>query len=82
MKTEHLVCQCSSPEHTIQFIYSEEDNEIYTNVFLNQYRSFFKRIWIAIKYIFGYKCKYGHWDCFMMRNEDLSKIKKILETNE
>lgn len=82
MNDEYLICQCSSPEHTIHFIFDKDENEIYTEIFLNQSRSFLKRIWIAIKYIFGYKSKYGHWDTFLMRNEDILKIKRLLEDNQ
>jgi uncharacterized protein (UPF0297 family) len=79
MKTECLICQCLSPEHTLQFIYDEEDKEIHTRVYLNQYRTFWKRILVAIKYVFGYKCSYGDWDTFIMRQEDLEKIIKMCE---
>ena len=71
-----------SPEHTLQFIHDTKNKEIYTEVFLNHYRPLWKRIWIAVKYNVGYKCKYGHWDTFMMRNEDLNKIQKILLDNQ
>jgi hypothetical protein len=77
MKREFLVCQCFSPEHTLQFMYDEDDKTLYSEIHLSQYRSFFKRVLVAIKYIFGYKCQYGHWDTFHMQPEDLSKIIKI-----
>lgn len=79
LKHHFLICQCSSSEHTLQFICDPDEKEIYTQVFLNQHRSFFKRVWVSIKYIFGYKCRYGHWDTFIMRSEDLEKIKVIIE---
>ena len=72
-------CVCHSDEHTLRFIYDEDDNEFYTTIFLNQYRNLFKRILIAIKYIFGYKCKYGHWDCWVLKYEDIDRMKKLLD---
>ncbi len=71
-----ISCSCHSPEHTITFNLNVEDKEIYTSVFLHQYRPFYERVWVAIKYIFGYKSKYGHWDCFS------ADAKKILELKD
>ncbi len=64
--TEYFECDCNSPEHTLVFTLDREDNEIYTSVFLNQYRPWWHRIWIATKYVFGYKCIYGHFEEFIM----------------
>jgi len=82
--TEFFECQCCSDEHTLKFYLSDyqydEKNryiELYTSVFLNEYKGIFRRFWIAIKYIFGYKCKYGHWDCFIMKPEDTDKFINI-----
>jgi len=72
-------CKCGSDEHTLRFTLDKEDREIYTSVFLNNYRNIFKRLFIAIRYIFGYKCEYGHWDCWIMRNEDVQNLSKMLE---
>lgn len=74
-------CVCHSLDHTIHFqIYEdEEDIELYLQVQLINYRNIFKRIIVAIKYIFGYKCRYGHWDCWTLRNQDSSRLKSILE---
>ena len=78
MKTEFFECECMSDEHTLKFVYDKEDNALYTTIFLNQYRNIFKRLWIAIKYIFGYKSKYGHWDCFSLRSDDVKRLKSVL----
>jgi hypothetical protein len=82
METEHLTCQCLSPEHTLQFIYDKEDGSVHAHVYLHQYRSFFKKLWVAVKYVCGYKSKYGHWDAFMLRNEDLHKIIRMAEESK
>jgi len=79
LKSEFFECQCHSDEHTLKFTWNEEDNEIYTSVFLDDYRNFFQRVKVAAKYIFGYKCKYGHWDCFVLKPEDAGRLKELLE---
>jgi hypothetical protein len=75
--TEKLIsCSCNSPEHILVFNLNKEDKEIYTSVFLHQYRSFYERTLVAVKYVFGYKSKYGHWDCF---SADAGKILELKE---
>ena len=76
LKTDYFECQCMGDEHLLKFVSDEED--IWISIFLNQYRNIFKRIWIAIKYVFGYRCKYGHWDTWMLRPEDLPRLKKLI----
>ena len=77
--TEYFECQCGSPEHALVFTLDKEDNEIYTSVFLDQYRPWWHRIWVAIKYVFGYKCMYGHFDCCLMRPEDAKRLISLLD---
>lgn len=65
-ETHHVVCECHSPDHIIQFSHMDDmdGNEIcWVQVQLHQYRSFWTRLVVAIKYLFGYKSRYGHWDC-------------------
>jgi hypothetical protein len=36
-------------------------------------------LWVGIKYIFGYKCQYGHWDCTMMYHKETIKLRDYLD---
>lgn len=78
METKYFECQCHTPEHTIHFTI-DDDGEVYASVFLHQYRSFYHRLWIAVKYVFGYKCQFGHWDNTVFKSEDLTKLKEVVE---
>jgi len=75
-------CQCGSDEHRLVFHYfpyeGNDEPTLYCSVFLSQYRSFFKRVWIALKYIAGYKCKYGHFDSTLLRPEDINSFRNML----
>lgn len=77
---QYFECSCNSPEHTLRFVIddSDDDKELYTEVHLTEVNSFFKRCWIALKYIFGYKCKYGNWDCWLLKTEDITKLEELL----
>jgi hypothetical protein len=33
---------------------------------------------VAIKYIFGYQCKYGHWDCTSLGYNEAKDLRNFL----
>lgn len=71
-------CSCYSPEHTMHWFVDPESGEIHTEIFLNTPDIWWKRVWVGIKYIFGYKSRYGHWDSFLLRHEDHDRVRKML----
>lgn len=81
MEYNYIECKCESAEHTIRFVEDKNENEISVEIQLSQYMNVFQRIWNSIKYICGYKCKYGHWDVTLIKNEDRERIIKLLAGN-
>ena len=82
----YIECMCHSTEHVFKIMtdnhYTKKDYpEMTVEVQLNQYRNIFKRIWVAIKYVFGYQCKYGHWDCTMLAPDEVERLKDICEAH-
>lgn len=79
-KYELFVCECSSMEHQIVFsrFDDQDDHLLYATIHLTPIRSIWKRIWYAIKYIFGYRCKYGQFEEFMFRREDADKLQGLV----
>lgn len=85
MNTKYLECACDSAEHTLRFTLDVVDNEfaeIYVEVQLNQYLPWYKRVYRAVQYIFGYECKYGHFDTTILNNKNIPQLKDILEEFE
>lgn len=84
MSKEYFECTCNSDEHRLVFEIDEGDKdfqpEVWAGAFLHSYHGFFKRIRVAIKYVFGYKCKYGHFDCFTMKPEDAPRFKALVDS--
>jgi hypothetical protein len=85
IKNHYVECECHSVEHVVRYtfypddaLYDPADRLVYVTMFLNQYRSFWKRIWVAIKYVFGYKCKYGHFDCTMVNVDEATNLRNFL----
>lgn len=73
-----IECECGSDEHTLRYTIDAENKTIYTSVFLRHWQPWYKRVWIAIKYIFGYRCKYGHFDCTLMGPEQIDQLRKMI----
>lgn len=80
---EVIICACHSPEHQWVINTINGDDDVYVSYHLVKER-WYKRIWYGIKYIFGYTCKFGHFDEMILTKEHLPKLRKIvkyLETN-
>lgn len=81
-RPEIFICECGSLEHSYAFWYDEETKDIHFMPHLISYRNFFKRIWVAIKYIFGYQCRYGHFDSMIINPEDIKKLRGYFDRSE
>jgi len=80
---EYINCSCGSIEHVLRFGYDPEEKEIWVEYYISaEYLNFFQRFWMGLKYIFGAKAKYGHFDTTIIRNEDIPKIIKMFKECE
>jgi hypothetical protein len=78
-QVSHFDCDCQSAEHI--FRVTSEDAwdpdfppDLFLTLQLNQYRSVFKRFITAVKYLFGYECRFGHWDVVTINQDDLNRL--------
>ena len=80
MKRQYVECSCSSNEHTLRFDIDSDPElpAIYVSTFL-AHHDFFGRIWNSIKYIFGYNCKYGHFEEVVLDVEQVKQLKEICD---
>jgi len=71
-----ITCECGLTEH--QFVLTlydwGDDVEVFMEPHLSTYRNFFERAWAAIRYVFGYRSKYGEFDCVSLGEEQLIQI--------
>jgi glyoxylase-like metal-dependent hydrolase (beta-lactamase superfamily II) len=75
MDIKYLECACHSPDHTM--IFTKDDDLIYVSVHLSHGNLWF-RLYNSIRYIFGYTCRYGHFDEFILDDTNKNKLEKIL----
>jgi hypothetical protein len=77
---EVVLCDCSSTEHQIIIIKDIDEvigREAYVQIHLSKL-SFFKRLIYAIKYIFGYKCRYGCFEEFIISRDNVDKLEDLV----
>jgi len=84
-------CGCGSIEHqfTLSYIPSVWENEerdpdrlsaeMYLEVHLTTWENVFRRIWTGLKYVSGYKCRYGQWDEVVLSVMDVIRIRQFLK---
>ncbi len=78
LKTYYFQCACSSQDHTVGITFDIEEKEMSFEVQLHQWKPFYKRLWSAVKYLFGYECKYGHWDTSVMNEEKFLELYNLM----
>lgn len=76
---ELFICECNNTEHQLIFSYFLDDKEVYVSVHLIPEHNILKRIWVAIKYIFGYRSIYGHFDEFIFKDSDADRLQKVVD---
>lgn len=79
-KELHIICECYSPEHQFTLIKDPEEDEVWINIHLSDYQSFTQRLWIGLKYAFGYRSKYGDFDNIIISPDSQKKIIEFLNT--
>ena len=77
---EIYICCCHSQEHQFHLWAEKGFDLISITISLTNYKNFFKRILVAIGYVFGYKSRNGNFDSISLTKEDaISLVNSINE---
>lgn len=74
--TEVMYCECSSMEHIVCFGFFNDEPEVYVSVHLTKH-GFWERLKYAVKYLFGYQCKYGAFEEVLLGTKQYDKVMEI-----
>jgi hypothetical protein len=55
------------------------DEYLYVHFYLHDYNRWWKRLWHGIKYIFGHKSRYGHWDEILIEADEIEPLIEYLQ---
>ena len=78
IQVEFFTCACNDNEHLLQISYDPDENDLWVEVHLG-HQSLPKRIWNAIKYVFGYKCKYGCFESWLLDEKHTDRMIEVLK---
>ena len=80
-REEIIICACHSTDHQMVFLYDDDPDweDVYVHIHLSQSRNFFERLWHGLKYIFGYKSKYGDFDEMILKPQDYIKLQNVVD---
>lgn len=78
---ELFICSCHAMEHQFAFTWFQndkmEEREVYLTVHLSP-DNFFKRIYNAIRYIFGHRSNYGEFDEIVIQPKDADRLQSVV----
>lgn len=83
---EYFECICDSSEHVFRLAwFDDEPDEVYVDTPLIN-GSFWHRLTAGVRYIFGHKSRYGHFDEFVLNPQRVrtmrDSLNKFLALNE
>lgn len=78
-KPDIIICDCGSDEHQMIIHHDTEENSVFVHFHLSK-RPFWRRVVAGFRYIFGYECKYGHWDEIVLNAEHADEFQNLVET--
>lgn len=84
MDLEHsyFECRCTDFGHVFRLTLDPDDGDLYLDVNLDCYLPWYKRMWVAIKYVFGYHHSCASYDSTIIKYEDLPRMKDIFDRSE
>lgn len=81
MKDELIICECGSAEHQMVLHYDDDKDlgrMVYVEIHLVPL-AWYKRLWMGIKYIFGYKCCYGNFEEMILSSKHARQVYDLYE---
>lgn len=72
-------CSCGSFDHNVRFEVDEDMGHISISVPLNHWLPWWKRLWLAVKYVFKRTERYGHYDTVMLSPHDYDRIRALMD---
>lgn len=76
MKNIYIECACRHADHLVRIVADKDDKyaTLYMEFRLNPDKPWYKRIWLAIQYIFGYQSSFGAYDCVLLERKEAKKL--------
>ena len=76
---EYFTCECTSSDHMVivgVYTYTDDNPEFYMQVTADNFLPFYKRVWVAIKYIFRQPSL--KWHDVLLSNKDVYRLQNCI----
>ena len=78
MDSRWFDCSCRSAHHAIRVTYDVEFNEVFFEMRVNNYKSFWQRLVAAYKYLFNRDNNDCSYDTFLLSPEDRDIMLQVI----
>ena len=72
------VCGCGDPAHHLLFTFDPDVHQVWLHYQL-ELDPWYRRLWLGIKYIFGYQSIYGMYGELLINENNIDSFEKIVE---
>lgn len=83
MKSKLFNCRCGTLEHVLRVTYDPDERcckpDLWIEVLLYKHSSFWLRVWVGIKYIFGHVSDYGNFSEFIVKKQDAKELREFFD---
>tara|TARA_R110000824_G_scaffold280251_2_gene468390 strand:+ start:885 stop:1169 length:285 start_codon:yes stop_codon:yes gene_type:complete len=74
---EYFECSCGTVSHVFRLVKDKQENVIYLDINLNHYKSWYKRILPALRYLVGRERYGAHYSEFILEEKDIIRLIKV-----
>lgn len=79
MDSRWFNCSCGDAHHAVRVTYDVEFNEVFFEMRVNNYKSFWKRLKAAFKYLFNLDNKHSSYDTFLLSEDDRDVMVAVMK---
>jgi hypothetical protein len=78
ISTYYFDCDCTEFGHVFRVVYDELTQDMWIEVQLRHVGVWYKRLWIAVRYVFGLDVPYGFYDVVLLNSEQVKRLMALL----
>lgn len=83
----YIECSCGDSSHVTRFAWWRWEcdpndtywDELSVETQMNLQYPWYRRVWLAVKYVFGMQCRYGHWHEASFRKTEVEKLVEVCQ---
>jgi hypothetical protein len=82
METRHFDCRCSHFDHLMRVTLDAYDGDIWFELRMNHFLPWWKRVLVALAYVFKRPHRGEHFDTVELQHADIWRVQKLLNDAE